>query len=100
MTRPENKFERLRIGHKKALKAFKTYYSDRGTPESMPGHFGVLRKTRKLCSSPLCCGNPRRERARNNPTLRERKLTQPCPDIDNLPPSEFDELLYWELGNN
>ena len=71
MSHPLNKHERLQKGHHKALPAFETYYSEFGTKEDMPGHFGVLRKTRKHCSDPRCCGNSRRERHVKNLTLQE-----------------------------
>ena len=71
MPHPLNKRERLEKGHYKALPAFENYYSEFGTKESMPGHFGVLRKTRKHCSDPRCCGNSRRERHVKNLTLQE-----------------------------
>ena len=71
MPRPKNKRERLDVGEAKALPAFNTYYSDFGTPETMPEHFGVLRKTRKLCSDPRCCGNPRREKGCKRKTIQE-----------------------------
>ena len=77
MSHPTNKHERLVKGHYKALPAFNTYYSDFGTKETMPGHFGVLRKTRKHCSNPRCCGNSRREKHVKNLTLQElRQLDQ------------------------
>lgn len=70
---PVNKRERLERGNTKAKPAFWTYYSEFGTREDMPGHFGVLRKTRKHCSNPRCCGNPRRERGVRRLTMQERK---------------------------
>lgn len=71
MSHPQNKRARFERGNTKAKPAFWAYYSEFGTPEEMPGHFGVLRKTRKHCSNPCCCGNPRREKGRKRLTLQE-----------------------------
>lgn len=75
MSHPENKARRKEIGDKKAMEAFKSYYPD-DAPENSPGRFGVLRDTRKLCSCPVCCGNPRRTRGRKRLTLQEMKIDQ------------------------
>lgn len=72
MAHPTNKHERRQIGNKKANKIFPIYYEDH-TPESLPSRYGQLRKTRKPCSNPDCCGNPRRAKGRNLLTFQERK---------------------------
>ena len=43
---------------------------------SIEGILGIYRKTRVFCSSPLCCGNPRKIRGCNGDetiTVQERK---------------------------
>ena len=72
MKHPDNKYERLLQGNIKAKEVFKTYYSSH-SKEDLPGHFGVLRKTRKLCSNPYCCGNSRRTPHRHRLTIQEIK---------------------------
>ena len=79
MAHPRDKRWRLKEGVKRAQPAFESYYGKHGcTPEDDPGKFGVLRKTRKLCSCPLCCGNPRRlKKGAERFTLQERKSLAP-----------------------
>lgn len=68
--------DRFIVGNKKARKAFNNYYRSiylDMTPETHPGRFGVLRKTRVFCSNPFCCGNPRRQRGATKLTFQELK---------------------------
>jgi len=44
---------------------------DRLSKEDIQEKFGMLRKTRKFCSSPICCGNPRRMKGQNELTIKE-----------------------------
>ena len=85
MKHPDNKYERLLQGNTKAKGAFKTYYSNH-IKEDLPGQFGVLRKTRKLCSNPYCCGNSRRTPHRHCLTMQEIKQ-------DNKEIFEMEDLL-------
>lgn len=68
----KNKKERLEQGNKKARKVYQAYYSHFSDEEFDPKRFGELRKTRKFCSSPECCGNPRRMRGQDNRTIKEK----------------------------
>jgi len=92
---PKNKRERLLRGNTKAKPAFETYYgpylaSDEN--DANPLHtisaeegrqkLGVLRKTRKLCSSPFCCGNPRRMKGRT--ILSRQEIIQVLRDSDSI----------------
>lgn len=44
------------------------------TCEDVKRFFGIYRKTRKLCSNPFCCGNPRRMKGQINLTLQELRI--------------------------
>lgn len=81
MSHPSNKRDRFERGTLKAVSVFDVYYADFGTPLTMPRHFGVLRKTRKHCSNPRCCGNPRRERGVIRKTMQERRA-QDVEEVD------------------
>jgi hypothetical protein len=80
---------RLKVAYKKAKKIFKKWhgfnpdaaipgnkewYSDTEVTEKL----GVYRKTKVFCSSPCCCGNPRRIRGSHELTYQELR----APDID------------------
>lgn len=75
MTHPENKRERFLLGEHRAGETFQSYYGAHGFADAKlkQRRHGVLRKTRKLCSSPFCCGNPRRQKGKKNLTMQERK---------------------------
>ena len=72
---------RLQIAKHKARKTFRRY-NNWYTPETLPeylkncfcgreGELGIYRKTKKFCSDPACCGNPRRLKG-----MREGGLTR------------------------
>ena len=74
-------YNRLHTANLKAKKTFRKYhgYSPETMPDSYRGMFednmvgalGVYRKTKVFCSSPLCCGNPRRKRGTKELTRQE-----------------------------
>lgn len=76
-------YKGLHIGQKIARKTFRKYH--RLYPENIPpneyhiympsvdGILGVYRKTRVFCSSPFCCGNPRKIRGVARLSMQERK---------------------------
>ena len=76
--------ERLMVANKIAKKRFEKsqkirianadkdwWYKDH--PNDLYRHMGILRKVTKHCSSPYCCGNPRR---RGELTRQERKFLE------------------------
>lgn len=77
MRHPQNKRQRKLQGDKKAQKVFPIYYgvfNNNVSPKDRPRQFGTLRKTRKFCSDPFCCGNPRHIKGRNKLTFQEKKV--------------------------
>lgn len=72
-----NKRQRFLEGDKRAKKLFKIYYpNNRLSEQDKNVRFGMLRKTRKFCSNPDCCGNPRRLKGRNCKTIQEKLIEQ------------------------
>lgn len=74
MAHPVNRRERILQGNKRARKLFEKVCTEKAaTPKRKCVHFGQLRKTRTLCTSPFHCGNPRRIPGRRLPTRQERR---------------------------
>ena len=74
MPHPKNKYQRLLIGNKKAEKvSYSMFTISRLSEQQKKERLGILRKTRKFCSSPDCCGNPRRLKGQKEETLQEIK---------------------------
>jgi len=70
------KRERIECGERKARRVFPRIYSECSLvvdEEFVKKRRGMLHKTRKPCSNPFCCGNPRRIRGQSNPALQEKK---------------------------
>lgn len=67
--------DRLLTANKIAKKLWVKYHSQSLElwPESVFPEVGVYRKTKVFCSSPFCCGNPRRIKGRKNLTRQELK---------------------------
>jgi hypothetical protein len=74
--------ERLHVANLKAIRAWKKWYPEE--PWELHTHpfdnqvefypcLGGYRKTRVFCSSPECCGNPRRRRGARRLTYQELK---------------------------
>lgn len=74
MKHPIDKLHRRKIGIKKAKKMkHEIELSEKmfGEPVSKKVK-GMWKDTRKICSNPFCCGNPRRIRGTKRPTLSEQ----------------------------
>jgi len=70
-----NKKLRKLHGDQKASKLYEVYYrfwENNMTEEDRKTKFGMLRKTRKYCSNPECCGNPRKLSDKKNISLQEK----------------------------
>ena len=82
-----NKRQRLLEGNKKAQKVFDVYYGDiidRLSKEDCQQKFGMLRKTRKFCSNPVCCGNPRRKKGQKEVPLKELVYEDDLEEFDAI----------------
>jgi len=82
---------RLKKANRVARRLFRRYYGfypehitaekHKWFPYGIEGHLGALRKTKVFCSSPICCGDPRRIRGGNKKetlTIQEQK----APTVD------------------
>jgi len=82
-----NKRQRLLEGNKKAQKVFDVYYADiehKLSEEDRQQKFGMLRKTRKFCSNPNCCGNPRRMKGQKEVPLKELVYEDDLEEFDAI----------------
>ena len=96
MSHPDNKKERNLEADKKAKKAYNIYYKDvdhRWDEETKKTKFGMLRKTRKFCSDPSCCGNPRRLKG----NIPQRFTLQELKNEDAVMDEIDDELAHYSI---
>lgn len=81
-----NNIEKANLVARKLFRKYYGFYPEhfspiehRGFPDGIEGHLGALRKTKVFCSSPQCCGNPRKGKmGEERLTIQERK----APTID------------------